>query len=139
MSSSEVPTIRALVSSPAWVSRSSPGSSLRLARSPVAPKSTMTCGSGHSVDGRAHELPRYDAESSGDSALSSRSAFQRDSAYSSSTSDWTVIPPPVPSRYAASPVVVSVRMTTPRSARPSAEIQPNAPAYAPRGVASTPR
>ena len=28
-------------------------------------------------------------------------------------------------------------MTTPRSARPSAASQPNAPAYAPRGVSST--
>src|SRR5689334_23684535 len=44
MSSSDVPTIRASGRSPAWVSRSSPGSSLRLARSPVAPKSTMTYG-----------------------------------------------------------------------------------------------
>ena len=44
-SSSEVPTMRKSGISP-WVERcSSPGSSLRRARSPVAPKSTMTCGS----------------------------------------------------------------------------------------------
>ena len=47
------------------------------------------------------------------------------------------MPPPVPSRYVPSPVVVSDRMTTPRSARPSAAIQPKAPEYAPRGPAST--
>ena len=33
--------------------------------------------------------------------------------------------------------MVSVRMTTPRSARPSAASQPKAPAYAPRAVSST--
>ena len=40
----------------------------------------------------------------------------------------TVIPPPVPSRQRPSPAVVRLRITTPRSARPSAAIQPNAPA-----------
>ena len=47
------------------------------------------------------------------------------------------MPPPVPSVQRPSPAVVSERITTPRSARPSAQIQPNAPAYRPRGVAST--
>ena len=44
-SSSEVPTMRPGGSSPAWNRCSRPGSSLRLARSPVAPNITITCGS----------------------------------------------------------------------------------------------
>ena len=47
------------------------------------------------------------------------------------------MPPPVPRRQLPSPAVVRDRITTPRSARPSAASQPNAPAYTPRGVAST--
>ena len=58
----------------------------------------------------------------------SRSAFQRVSAHSSSTSERTVMPPPVPSHHVPSGAAYSDRITTPRSARPSAQIQPNAPA-----------
>ena len=48
-----------------------------------------------------------------------------------------MIPPPVPSDQVPLPSVTRERMTTPRSAGPSPLIQPNAPAYTPRGVAST--
>ncbi len=47
------------------------------------------------------------------------------------------MPPPVPRVQRPSPAVMSDRMTTPRSARPSPLIHPNAPAYTPRGVSST--
>ena len=48
--------------------------------------------------GAGGELPGLIAEGLTARAASSRSAFQRDSAYSSSTSERTVMPPPVPSR-----------------------------------------
>ena len=48
-----------------------------------------------------------------------------------------MIPPPVPRVQVPLPSVISERMTTPRSAGPSPLIQPNAPAYTPRGVDST--
>ena len=57
---------------------------------------------GHVLDGSHEVLPRYyrwSLRGSGrSSARSSRSAFHRDSAYSSATSERTVMPPPVPSR-----------------------------------------
>ncbi len=85
---------------------------------------------GGETNGAAHELSRSNT-------ARSRSAFHADSAYSSSAVDWTVIPPPVPSVQRPSPPVIRLRMTTPRSARPSAAIQPKAPAYAERGDDST--
>ena len=69
----------------------------------------------------------------------SRSAFHADSAYSSASVEWTVMPPPVPSVHVPSPAVNRLRITTPRSAWPSAAIQPNAPAYADRGASARPR
>ena len=47
------------------------------------------------------------------------------------------MPPPVPRVQVPLPSVISDRITTPRSAGPSPLIQPNAPAYAPRGLDST--
>src|ERR1700731_3237732 len=44
MSSSETPMIRVAGMNPMQVRRNSPGNSFRCARSPVAPKSTTTCG-----------------------------------------------------------------------------------------------
>ncbi len=55
-SSSDVPTIRQSRSSPASKRCSRPGSSLRRARSPVAPNSTTTCGcSMHTIVGRTRD------------------------------------------------------------------------------------
>ncbi len=59
---------------------------------------------GHRDSSRPHsadlDRPRCapDRAQSCSKTRSSRSAFQRDSAYSSASSEWTVIPPPVPSR-----------------------------------------
>ena len=51
--------MRASLSRPASVRRSRPGSSLRRARSPVAPKSTTTCGCATSSTVAHEVLPRY--------------------------------------------------------------------------------